>query len=146
MKRSPSLAPLSRDHQQGLAVAQQLVRATADSVADARARFLAFWQAEGRHHFQVEEEQLLPAFARHVPPDHEAVVRVLVDHVELRRRAADLEAEAAPSLGALHELGDRLRRHIRHEERVLFPLIEQALPEPELTELAAAIERAEGRP
>jgi hemerythrin-like domain-containing protein len=146
MKRSPSLAPLSRDHQHGLAVAQQLIRATADSAADARARFLSFWRAEGQRHFQTEEAELLRAFARHVSADHEAIVRVLVDHVELRRRAADLEAEPAPSMQALHELGDRLRRHIRHEERVLFPLIEQALPAPELAELAAAIERAEGRP
>jgi hypothetical protein len=70
------------------------------------------------------------------------VVRVLVDHVELRRRAADLQQAARPALENLHVLGQRLREHIRHEERVLFPLVEAALPPAELTELAAALERA----
>lgn len=70
---------------------------------------------------------------------------MLVDHVELRRRAADLEAEPQPSLSALHQLGERLRLHIRHEERVLFPLVEQAPPQPELIALGAAIELAKGR-
>lgn len=143
MKRATALTPLSRDHHHGLAVAQRLVRATAQTATDARTRFLAFWQTEGRHHFQIEEEQLLPALARHVPPEHEAVVRVLVDHVELRRQAGDLATQPPPSLKTLKELGYRLQRHIRHEERVLFPLIEESLPEPELAELATAIERAE---
>ena len=87
---------------------------------------------------------LLPSCALHVEPSHEAVVRVLVDHVELRRRAADLERKEDTSLKELHQLGKRLEEHIRHEERVLFPLIEQALPAGELAELAAALKRAEG--
>ena len=70
---------------------------------------------------------------------------MLVDHVALRRMAADLEAEAEPALDQLHELGERLEGHIRHEERVLFPLIEQAMPEPELAELGEAVARAEGK-
>jgi len=73
------------------------------------------------------------------------VVRVLVEHVDLRRRAADI-ALAEPRLDDLRALGDRLHAHIRHEERVLFPLIEDALPNAELAELAAALERTEQRP
>lgn len=143
MKRSDALAPLSRDHHHGLVVAQRLRRATTDTSAEARAGFLAFWQEEGRRHFRVEEEVLLPAFARRGPPDHEAVVRVLVDHVELRRRASDLQASPSPLLESLHELGEQLGAHIRHEERVLFPLIEATLPAAELDELLTAIARAE---
>ena len=85
----------------------------------------------------------MPAFARHAGCDEPAIVRVLTEHVELRRRGQDLEAEADPDEGALRELGERLERHIRFEERVLFPMIEDALPPDELERLAAAIERAE---
>lgn len=145
MKRSPALAPLSRDHHAGLFAAQQLKRADPATAAAARERFLSFWQQEGSKHFRIEEEVLLPGFARYESPDHEAVVRVLVDHVALRRMAADLEAEAEPALDRLHELGERLEGHIRHEERVLFPAIEQAMPEPELAELGEAVARAEGK-
>lgn len=143
MKRSDALAPLSRDHHHGLVIAQELGRASEQTTASARASFLSYWQAEGHHHFRVEEDVLLPAFARYGPADHEAVVRVLVDHVELRRRAASLEAQQQPALEDLRDLGERLQRHIRHEERVLFPLIEAALPEAELAELATAIASAE---
>jgi hypothetical protein len=82
---------------------------------------------------------LLPAFARHGDAGHEAVVRVLVDHVDLRRRAADVAAATDLPLHQLRELGEQMHGHVRYEERVLFRLIEQALPEPELAALAAAL-------
>ena len=137
MKRSEELAPLSRDHHRGLFAALKLRR----DAPDAREAFLAFWP-EGQRHFAIEEELLLPAFARHAPADHEAIVRVLVEHVDLRRRAQDLAADADPPAGALRELGDRLHAHIRHEEDVLFPLVERALPREELMALGAAIDEA----
>jgi len=112
-------------------------------MTDARGAFLQFWHSEGGQHFRVEEEVLLPAYARHRPPDEAAVVRVLTEHVDLRRRAAEMEASRAPSLTDVHELGERLAQHIRHEERVLFPAIEGALSDAELSELARALERAE---
>jgi hemerythrin-like domain-containing protein len=145
MKRSDFLHSLSRDHHQGLSAALRLKRATSASADEARQRFLDFWQAEGRGHFQVEEEVLLPAYARHGAVDDPAVVRVLTEHVELRRRALELEMDERADLDQLHELGQRLERHIRHEERVLFPKIEVAMPEDELSDLAEAIERAERR-
>ena len=138
MKRSEELAPLSRDHHQGLFAALKLRRATPADAAEAREVFLTFWHGGGSEHFAIEEDVLLPAFARRGPADHEAVVRVLVEHVDLRRRAQDLERDSA-SVEALHELGDRLQAHIRHEENVLFPLIEETLPRDELIELGAAI-------
>jgi hemerythrin-like domain-containing protein len=136
VKRSDALAPLSRQHHQGLFAALSLKRADAASAAEARAGFLEFWEREGRDHFRVEEELLLPAYARHGEHDHPAVVRVLVEHVDLRRRGEDVAASTEPDPDELHELGDRLERHIRHEERVLFPLIEAALPADELARLA----------
>ena len=143
MKRDPALARLSHDHQHGLAVALQLRRATADTAPVAEAAFDAFWNDEGRRHFRAEEEALLPAVAQWVPPAHEAVVRVLVEHVDLRHRAAVLARTPLAELDDLHALGDRLHQHIRHEERVLFPLIEEALPPEELAAVAEALERAQ---
>jgi hemerythrin-like domain-containing protein len=145
MKRDPHLAPLSHEHQHGLAVALRLRRATADSALAAKAEFISFWEEEGERHFRAEEEVLLPAVAAHVPPAHEAVVRMLVEHVELRRRAAELSLAPVPELDDLHALGDHLHQHIRYEERVLFPLIEDELPEAKLAELGSALQRAERR-
>jgi hemerythrin-like domain-containing protein len=144
VKRGDFLRALSRDHHQGLSTALRLKRATSSTAGEDRERFLDFWRAEGRRHFRIEEEVLLPAYARHSEVDEPAVVRVLTERVDLRRRALDLEANDRPEVDQLHELGERLQRHIRHEERVLFPRIEAAIPEVELGDLAEAIERAEG--
>jgi iron-sulfur cluster repair protein YtfE (RIC family) len=138
MKRSEALARLSRQHHQGLFVALRLKRADSAGAVEARRAFLEFWEAEGREHFRIEEEVLLPAYARHGAHDHPAVVRVLTDHVDLRRRAGDLAATESPEPETLHHLGERLEGHIRHEERVLFPLIEEALPDDELTRVMRA--------
>jgi hemerythrin-like domain-containing protein len=125
-----------------LLAALRLTRATDGDAGEATAGFLEFWHAEGRRHFQIEEDLLLPGFARHGPADHPAVVRALSEHVDLRRRAQDLERGGQP-LEALHELGRRLSAHIREEENVLFTLVEQTLPADELKALGEAIEAAE---
>jgi hemerythrin-like domain-containing protein len=143
VKRSDALAPLSRDHHVGLVVAQRLRRATEASAAEAADGFLSFWRADGRRHFRAEEEVLLPWFARHVEPGQEAVVRVLVEHTEIRRHALELESGEPFPAERSHALGELLAGHIRHEERTLFPLIEATVPEDELAGLAAAVERAE---
>ena len=46
----------------------------------------------------------------------------------------------------LGEIGDRLEVHIRLEERVIFPMVEESLPEAGLTELAARLEVKEAGP
>ena len=142
MKRDPALRQLSRDHHKALSVAQRLRRAEESDVEARALEFLDFWRGHGQRHFRVEEEVLLPAYERVASAEEEPIVRVLTDHVTIRRRAADIQA-GVKSLRSLRELGTILEEHIRHEERVLFPCIEQALPPPELEVLARAIERAE---
>jgi hypothetical protein len=100
MKRSEALAPLSRQHHRGLAAALKLKRAQASDAGEARAAFLEFWEAEGRDHFRIEEEILLPAYARHGEADHPAVVRVLVEHVDLRRRGQASQPRTSPRPGS----------------------------------------------
>lgn len=138
MKRSEALTALSHQHHQGLFAALQLKRARHENAAQARTVFLEFFEREGARHFRAEEELLLPAFARHIEFDQPEIVRVLTEHVDLRRRALDLGANADPEPTELRELGERLESHIRFEERVLFPMIEKALPVDELERLGAA--------
>jgi hemerythrin-like domain-containing protein len=124
-------------------VAQRLQRATPETAAQAPETFLRYWDDDGHQHFRIEEDVLLPAIAHRVEPTHEAVVPALTDHVDIRRRAADVAGDLDAAVADLGELGERLNAHIRHEERTLFPLIEQALPDDELADLLAAREHAE---
>jgi hypothetical protein len=64
MKRSEALAPLSRQHHQGLFVALKLKRADSSGAVEAGRAFLEFWKGEGREHFRIEEEVLLAEVMR----------------------------------------------------------------------------------
>jgi len=127
VKRHPALAPLSRDHQHTLAVAQRLRRATSETSQQAVAAFLAVWDLEERLHFRLEEEILLPACAGHVEPENSMILRVLVDHLRIRCAVECLSTDT--SLPTLHALGETLASHVRFEEHEVFPLIEEAVPE-----------------
>ena len=146
MKRSEALASLSRDHHQALVVAQRLRRANDASAVAARERFLEFWESEGRRHFQLEEELLLPAYAAYGDPHHPLVLRVLGEHVSIRARANRVRAAASAPLEDLHDLGAALAEHVRLEERELFPMIEAAMPGAGLLALAHALEEAAHQP
>lgn len=140
MKRSPELTPLSHDHHQALFVAMQLKRAEDRSVARA---YLDFFDKGGEDHFQIEENILLPGWIASDPnADPEMALRVLSEHLDLRVSAARLRSDAY-STEDLNELGDLLDRHVRFEERELFPQVERGLGAEALGELGSAIEDAE---
>jgi hemerythrin-like domain-containing protein len=140
MKRASALVRLSRDHHQSLVAAQQLRRATTATAASAREVFGAFWDQHGAHHFRVEEDVLLPAFARRGNPYDALVARTLCDHIAIRAAVATLREPSEPVLDDLHGLGERLAAHVRMEERDLFPLIERTLLPTELDPLADRVE------
>jgi hemerythrin-like domain-containing protein len=144
MKRHEALEQLSRDHHQALFQAMRLKRASTDNAGEVLGDFLDFWFGTGHLHFRAEEEVLLPAYSAYGDVSREEVTRVLVDHAEIRREAYELGAtKKQPPPERLHALGERLDAHVRHEERVLFPLIEEALPDEELARVARAVDEVE---
>ena len=142
MKRHRALQPLSRDHHIALTVALKLRRATETDADEVREAFLAFWTENGAGHFRVEEDVLLPAFAEHGDPDDPRVVTMLLDHVRIRAQARAI-ARGGADVDALHTLGSALERHVRLEEREVFPLIEEALSPAAAEALVNAVEAAE---
>jgi hypothetical protein len=143
MRRDPALISLSRDHHKALSVALRLRRATAETAAGGRADALRFWTTAGRAHFRLEEEVLLPTYARHGDPHHPLVARSLCDHVAIRQRMDALARDVTPEVADLRDLGTMLSDHVRLEERELFVLIERTLPAAALAALAAALQHAE---
>lgn len=125
-RRSRELAPLSREHHQALKWAMDLKRAHQGSAAAIWRGFLEFWEQEGNPHFSEEETELLPRYACVEDPRHPAVIRMLLEHVLIRGRILAIRELPSPLAADLNELGSWLELHVRHEERVLFPLIEDA--------------------
>jgi hemerythrin superfamily protein len=141
VKRAEALRPLSREHLVALVAAKKLKEA--DALDEATRAFLDFWHADGRRHFRVEEEVLLPGWALHAEPDREGVRRILDEHLAIRREALRLEA-GETTLEEARDLGRLLHDHVRFEERQLFPRVEEDLDGADLARLATAIEAAEG--
>lgn len=140
MKRAEALRPLSREHLDALLAAKRL--SEAGDLEEAQQAFLGFWESDGRRHFRVEEEVLLPSWAKHAEVDRPGVARMLDEHLAIRREALRLAAGES-SLEEARELGRLLHDHVRFEERQLFPIVEAALDAAGLADLAAAIEEAE---
>ncbi|MGH3083204.1 MAG: hemerythrin domain-containing protein [Gaiellaceae bacterium] len=145
MKRHPALIPLSRDHHNGLVQAVRLRRAAADGDASARlaaARdFVQFFRNEERVHLRDEEEELFPLLVRHVPSQPAPLREARVQHLQLQGFARTLQIAVAAGVidrETLAGAGELLEAHIRLEERELFPLIEELVPDDELRRLGLA--------
>ncbi len=101
-------------------------------------------------HFRKEEEVLLPVVARHAGEvSQEPLVGMLSQHSRIRglvMRLSDEVVDDNVRPETLREIGELLEEHIRLEERVVFPLVEESLPEAALAELAARLEVKEAGP
>ncbi len=140
MKRSEALTPLSHEHHQALFAAHEM--RSADSVEAARSIFESYWGGYGEKHFRIEEEVLLPMWARFAEADPEHVARVAREHLEVRAAALAIAAGEL-ELADFHRLGEGIHDHVRFEERVLFPLIEADLDAEQRELVGAAIVAAE---
>jgi hemerythrin-like domain-containing protein len=145
MKRHSALIPLSRDHHNGLVQAVRLCRAAADGDASARLaaarEFGEFFRNEERVHLRDEEEELFPLLLRHVPSQPGPLREARVQHVQLQgfaRKLAIAVAAGSVDRETLKAAGELLDAHIRLEERQLFPLIEELVPDDELRRLGLA--------
>jgi iron-sulfur cluster repair protein YtfE (RIC family) len=130
--RHPSLIALSHDHHHGLALAlrcrkQALGQLKPTGVEGLRIRaqeFREFFDKQLTPHFRAEEEVLFP-FMRETAPQSSALLDDLVrEHATFRQAVEKLAGGTALSK-MIFDLGDLLERHIRREERELFPLFEE---------------------
>jgi iron-sulfur cluster repair protein YtfE (RIC family) len=151
--RHPALVPLSHDHHHGLALALrcrrqalgQLKPLGAEGLRERAAELRDFFSNELIPHFRAEEEVLFPQMRERVPESAGLIDELVRDHESIRRAMPQLERETA--LGKLiFDLGDLLERHIRKEERELFPLFERHAEQLDVDSLAKELGKALGRP
>lgn len=126
LERHPLLRPLSRDHHQGLLLCWRIRRELARPTGHERMleECRAFFHSDLLLHFAVEEEAVFPVLGA----DHPAVHRAVLEH----RRLSRLFLQTEDALHALSLIEDELEAHIRFEERVLFPAIQEAATDEEL--------------
>ncbi len=139
MYRHPSLRPLSREHHFTLCFAKRLMaleRVDSELLEarwpEIRERLGRFWQDSLQIHFRVEES--------HIPwqcLERASYERLVGEHCEIRDLFEHLKEAGQPDGFVLGRLGRLLMQHIRWEEHVLFPPMQE-----QSGEALAAIEHA----
>lgn len=146
--RHPSLIPLSHDHHHGLALAlrcrkQALGRLKPLGLEGLKSRAeecSQFYSAKLVHHFRAEEEILFPLLRTQVPESTFLIDQLLQEHQQIAAVVARLQSDAGLSK-TLFDLGDLLERHIRKEERELFPMLEKYVGPEDSERLAERIQK-----
>ncbi|HUQ97176.1 MAG TPA: hemerythrin domain-containing protein [Chitinophagaceae bacterium] len=126
IKRSPQLAPLSREHHEGLLFGWKLKQGLANGIEERRiSSFIEwFWQQHLQPHF-TKEEQALPQL---LSPAHPMIQQMLHEHDDIKNRVE--EAIEHGDLKKFDALAQAVTDHIRFEERQLFAEVEKrASPE-----------------
>ncbi len=127
MKRHESLAPLSREHHDALILAQLLkknapsYRGLPADVAGKISYAKKIFEDTLKQHFTDEENilQMVEGISLQVDT---MTADILSEHSVL---TSMFDALGAATVESLDELGHFLDRHIRKEERELFPLLEK---------------------
>jgi iron-sulfur cluster repair protein YtfE (RIC family) len=147
-KRHPSLLALSHDHHHGLALALrcrkqglgQIKPMGSEGLRQRAQEFLCFYASELESHFRAEEEILFSQMRTRVPDSLQLIDELVRDHETIRRAVPQLQGGTAQGK-LIFDLGDLLERHIRREERELFPLFEQHAGEVDAEKIGAEISK-----
>jgi iron-sulfur cluster repair protein YtfE (RIC family) len=150
-RRHPALIPLSHDHHHTLALALRLVQGDAallndgwthDRLEQVR-RVKELYAGPLRRHFAAEEEVLFPAMRAGIAGVGTMIDRLLHDHREIAALIDALSPDDPANPGPhLETLGRLIERHIRAEERELFPLFSTGLAAAAQDEVAKRLSAA----
>ncbi len=141
LPRHETMKPLSRHHHHALMMAMKIRKtltddATTETIDALKEELRQYWETGGNPHFREEEEILLPAYSRYASARHEEIIEMLMEHMRIRALVAAIADEEGDSIAQIRELSEVLERHVRREERVIFPMMEAALPEDVMQKLA----------
>jgi|GEM_PF-199580 len=151
--RHPSLIPLSHDHHHGLALALrcrkqslgQIKPIGLEGLNERASELRDFFNVHLLKHFRAEEEALFPLMREAIPQSELMIEELTKDHERMRSAMAELEK--GTGLGKLiFDVGDLLERHIRREERELFPLFEEQIGAEEAAAVGEKIKQILGMP
>ena len=136
MKRHSAIIPLSHDHHHALILAQALKKNSAQTGLGAKSpeekikAAISAYNTELIPHFNHEEVLLFPlALGKDIELD-KMIQNILEEHDEIRNSIESLQKGNLED--NLDAFGKLLEKHVRTEERILFPKIEEVVGEEEL--------------
>jgi len=119
LKRSQQLAPFSREHHDALLFLLKIKKGLRNGTdrAEIVSYIKWYWDNNLQQHFDLEEKILLP----HLAVAEKLARQLLHDHKTIRELINGLQSDS------ISLLTETLNDHIRFEERILFPQIENTL-------------------
>lgn len=134
IKRNKSLVALSKEHHFGLLASWKIRRGFDLKVEPKRmADFVTYlWETHLSAHFIAEELAIFNVIK------HILIDEALQQHVELRSLVKLISAEGTPE--QLTNFADLLEKHIRFEERQVFKMLQQELPEEKLNDIGEKLD------
>ncbi|MEP7164713.1 MAG: hemerythrin domain-containing protein [Ferruginibacter sp.] len=144
MKRHGTLTPLSREHHSALILAQLLKKGAPAYKGLPTGNAEKIMYAQKMFHNSLKEhfkkEELLINNVQHCHEDIQKLGKeIFIEHEQLTRSFLNLDKATDP-VESMDELGSALDAHIRKEERVLFPLVQEHCPEKDLTEISILLQ------
>ena len=143
MKRHPAIASFSRDHHDALITAQLIkkgapkYRGLPETIEGKQEYVTRFYEIHLKEHFE-KEENLLFKLSRDIDPEIDQLIDELVaEHHSISLLISNIQSDA-DSESLLDQLGKLMEDHIRKEERILFQLLQEKLPEERLREIEMA--------
>ena len=131
IKRSKELAPLSREHHDGLLYAWKIKQGLANGTpVETLCNYTRwFWSNHIKPHFKDEEKVLI----KFLPAGNPLVQQMMTEHAQIRDLVISLDK--IPDRSSLKLLSEFINNHIRFEERELFPYVEKTLNPEQLNEI-----------
>lgn len=131
IKRSKELAPLSREHHDGLLFVWKIKQGlTNNTPLETLCNYTRwFWTNHIKPHFRDEEKVLVKFLAI----DNPLVQQMFKEHAQIRDMIVQLDKE--PDRSTFELLADVVNDHIRFEERELFAYAEKTLTPEQLDEI-----------
>ena len=131
IKRSKELAPLSREHHDGLLFVWKIKQGLANNTPiETLCNYTRwFWSNHIKPHFKDEEKVLVKFMAI----DNPLVQQMFIEHAQIRDMIVQLDKE--PDTSSLELLAELVNDHIRFEERELFAYAEKTLTQEQLDEI-----------
>ncbi|WP_034042764.1 hypothetical protein [Wocania ichthyoenteri] len=125
-KRHKALQPLSREHHHGLLLSWKIRAGFSKNIEPKRIKVYADWFFKTHliPHFEMEEAHIFTILNE----DNNLIKRALADHRRLKRLFTEHDDETK----TLSKIEEELDKHIRFEERVLFPEIQKVATENQL--------------
>lgn len=126
-KRHKALQHLSREHHHGLLLSWKIRSGFSKNIDPKRIKIYADWFFKTHliPHFEKEEAHIFTILNE----DNDLIKKAMADHRRLKRLFTELDDAAK----ALNKIEEELDKHIRFEERVLFPEIQKVATKDQLT-------------